>query len=78
MPQEYYIQHKCRIVCPSGLLHRVLALDSMLLESSSPDPDLAKVRVSADALNALLSARAPFLVRGLVIQLVKVSSRALY
>jgi len=38
---------------------RALALDSLVLESLSQDPDLAKVRVSADALNAFPFARAP-------------------
>jgi hypothetical protein len=53
----------------SGLLLLVLALDSILLESLSQDLDLAKVRVAADALDALLSARAPLFVRGLALQL---------
>ena len=59
-----------------GLLTLALALDSMLLESLSQDPDLAKVRVSADALDAMLSAQAPLFIRGLVIiKLVSTSPR---
>jgi hypothetical protein len=53
------VKETYRTVWPLGLLLLVLALDSTLLESLSQDLDLAKVRVAADALNALLSARAP-------------------
>lgn len=78
MPQEHRVQYRCKIGCPQNLLLLALVLDSAILESLSPDPDLAKVRVSADALNALLSARAPLFVRVLVIQLVTVSSQVKY
>ena len=50
----------------------MLALDSLVLESLWRDADLAKVRVYADALGALLSVRASLYVRGLVCHLVHV------
>lgn len=61
------------MVCPTGLLVLVLALGSMLHKSLLQDPDLAKIRVSADA---LLCARALLFVRGLVLQLVSKSTGA--
>jgi hypothetical protein len=41
-------------VLPLGLLRREFALDSAIVESLSQNADLAKVRVPADALDALL------------------------
>jgi len=54
MPPEMLLAVPVQHGLYSGLLRREFALDGVVVESLSQDADLAKVRVSAGPLDALL------------------------